>query len=304
MWRNGERDHFKPSSSKLMEWFESVWATYSTLVFSIGTNVLLALSIYLTLATGLLTVANAAFMGIGAYTAGLLTTHGEIPFAIALLAGSLLPALVALGIGRPTLRLSGVYLAMATLAFGEVVRIVILNAEGLTGGALGLNGIPQLTRWFDVALAVTVSLYILLRLARSRINLTMAAICQDETATELMGRDVRAYKLSVFVAGGALAGLAGGLNAHFTFFISPNEYGFERAVEILAMGVLGGSGSPWGAVIGAVLITLLPELLRGLGHYRPLINGLILIFIILYSPKGLWDVVRRARAVLRLPSIS
>lgn len=285
-----------------MEWLESFWATYSTLVLSIGTNVLLALSIYLTLATGLLTVANAAFMGIGAYTAGLLTTQLGMPFSIALILGSLLPALVALAIGRPTLRLSGVYLAMATLAFGEVVRILILNAEGLTGGALGLNGIPQLTQWFDVALAVALTLFVLLRLARSRIGRNMEAICQDETATELMGLNVGAHKLFVFVLGGVLAGLAGGLNAHFTFFISPNEYGFERAVEILAMGVLGGTGSPWGAVIGGLLITLLPELLRGLGHYRPLINGVILILIILYSPKGIWDLLRPDREPTRLPA--
>ena len=282
-----------------MEWLESFWATYSTLVLSVGTNVLLALSIYLTLACGLLTVANAAFMGIGAYTAGLLTVHAHMPFFFALLCGSLLPASIALLIGRPTLQLSGVYLAMATLAFGEVVRILILNAEDTTGGALGLNGIPQLTGWFEVALAVFLALYVLLALARSRIGRTMKAICQDETATELMGLDVRAYKLFVFVLGGALAGLAGALNAHFTFFISPNEYGFERAVEILAMGVLGGTGSPWGAVIGGVLITLLPELLRGLGHYRPLINGVVLILIILYSPRGIWDLLRPARSVRR-----
>jgi branched-chain amino acid transport system permease protein len=282
-----------------MEWLESFWATYSTLVLSVGTNVLLALSIYLTLACGLLTVANAAFMGIGAYTAGLLTVHAHMPFFFALLCGSLLPASIALLIGRPTLQLSGVYLAMATLAFGEVVRILILNAEDTTGGALGLNGIPQLTGWFEVALAVFLALYVLLALARSRIGRTMKAICQDETATELMGLNVRAYKLFVFVLGGAIAGLAGALNAHFTFFISPNEYGFERAVEILAMGVLGGTGSPWGAVIGGVLITLLPELLRGLGHYRPLINGVVLILIILYSPRGIWDLLRPARSVRR-----
>jgi branched-chain amino acid transport system permease protein len=279
-----------------MEWLESIWATYNTLVLSLGTNVLLALSVYLTLACGLLTVANAAFMGIGAYTAGLLTVRAGWPFPVALFLGSLLPALIALLIGRPTLRLSGVYLAMATLAFGEVVRIVILNAEGITGGALGLNGIPQLTRWFDVALTVGLTLYVLLRLARSRIGRTMTAIGQDETATELMGLNVRAYKLFVFVLGGALAGLAGALNAHFTFFISPNEYGFERAVEILAMGVLGGTGSPWGAVIGGVLITLLPELLRGLGHYRPLINGVVLIVIILYSPRGIWQLLCATRS--------
>lgn len=278
-----------------MEWLESFWATYSTLVLSVGTNVLLALSIYLTLSCGLLTVANAAFMGLGAYAAALLTLNAQMPLWLGVSAGTLLAALVALVIGRPTLRLSGVYLAMATLAFGEVVRILILNTEQLTGGALGLNAIPQLTHWFDVALAVGLALYVLLRLARSRIGRTMAAIAQDETATELMGLNVRAYKLFAFVAGAGLAGAAGALNAHFTFFIGPNEYGFDRGVEILAMGVLGGTGSPWGAVIGAVLITLLPELLRGLGDFRPLISGLVLIVIILYSPKGLWDLLRFTR---------
>ena len=285
-----------------MEWLESFWATYSTLVLSIGTNVLLALSIYLTRATGLLTSPPRHSWESAHIRAGLLTTQLGMPFSIALILGSLLPALVALAIGRPTLRLSGVYLAMATLAFGEVVRILILNAEGLTGGALGLNGIPQLTQWFDVALAMALTLFVLLRLTSSRIGRTMEAICQDETATELMGLNVRAYKLFVFVLGGALAGLAGGLNAHFTFFISPNEYGFERAVEILRDGCLGGTGSPWGAVIGGLLITLLPELLRGLGHYRPLINGVILILIILYSPKGIWDLLRPDRESTRLPA--
>ena len=287
-----------------MEWLESFWATYSTLALSVGTNILLALSIYLTLACGLLTVANAAFMGMGAYTAALLTLNTGTPFLLAVIAGGLLPATVALVIGPPTLRLSGVYLAMATLAFGEVVRILILNAEDLTGGALGLNGIPQLTSWIEVAVAVAVSLCILLRLAHSRIGRTITAICQDEVATEVMGLNVRAYKLISFVGGAALAGLAGALNAHFTFFISPNEYGFERGVEILAMGVLGGAGSPWGAVIGGVLITLLPELLRGLGHYRPLINGLILIVIILYSPKGIWDLLQLARRRARVTVVT
>jgi branched-chain amino acid transport system permease protein len=278
-----------------MEWLDSFWATYSTLILLVGTNALLALSIYLTLSCGLLSVANAAFMGLGAYSAALLTLRLDVPFALALLGGALLPALVALVIGRPTLRLSGVYLAMATLAFGEVVRIVVLNAESLTGGALGLNGIPQSTRWFDVLLTLALTLYVLLRLAHSRVGRTMTAICQDDTATELMGLNVSAYKLLAFGGGAAIAGVAGALNAHLTFFISPSEYGFERGVEILAMGVLGGTGSPWGALVGAILITLLPELLRGLGHYRPLINGLILIVIILYSPKGLWHLLCRLR---------
>ena len=285
-----------------MEWLIDFWATYNTLVFSTGTNVLLALSIYLTLACGLLTVANAAFMALGAYTAALVTLETGIPFGLALLAGVLLPALVALLIGRPTLRLSGIYLAMATLAFGEVVRIMILNSANLTGGALGLNGIPQLTQGFHVAASLAITLYLVIRLANSRIGRIMTAICQDETAAELVGVDVRAYKLLVFVLGAGLAGLAGGLNAHFTFFISPNEFDFERAVEILAMGVLGGTGSPWGAVIGGVLITLLPEFLRGLGQYRPLINGAVLIVVILYSPQGIWELLRSARGTARAPA--
>jgi branched-chain amino acid transport system permease protein len=278
-----------------MDSLETLWAIYGTLALSLGTNALLALSIYLTLACGLLSVGNAAFMGIGAYTAALLTMHTSVPFPAALLAGASAPAAIALVIGKPTLRLSGVYLAMATLAFGEVVRIVLLNAEEITGGALGLNGIPQLTGWPHVALSLAVVLYLLLRSAHSRIGRTSLAISQDETATEVMGLNVRAHKLIAFVSGAAIAGLAGGLNAHFTFFISPNEYGFERGVEILAMGVLGGTGSPWGAVIGGVLITLLPELLRGLGHYRSFINGVILIVIIMYSPKGIWDLTRYLR---------
>ncbi len=277
-----------------MESIQSLWLTYSTLVFSLGTNVLLALSIYVTLSCGLLTVANAAFMGVGAYSAALVTLRTDIPLAGAILVGTVLSASLALLIGRPTLRLSGVYLAMATLAFGEVLRIAVLNMEDVTGGALGLNGIPQLTHSFDIALALIGSMYVLLRVAHSRYGRAMAAIRQDETVSEVMGVNVPAYKLFAFVLGAALAGLAGGLNAHFTFFISPGEFGFERGVEILAMGVLGGVASPWGAVAGGVLITLLPELLRGLGNYRPLMNGLILIVIVLYSPTGIWELLMPA----------
>jgi branched-chain amino acid transport system permease protein len=225
-----------------------------------------------------------------------------MPLVVNLSAGSLAAALVALVIGVPTLRLAGVYLAMATLAFGEVVRILILNTEDVTGGALGLNGIPQLVGFFEVIISVGGTLYVFLRLAHSRFGRTVIAISQDEIATELMGLNVRVYKLLCFVIGAAVAGLAGALNAHFTFFISPNEYGFERAVEILAMGVIGGAGSPWGAVLGGTLITALPELLRSMGRYRPLVSGVILILIIVYAPKGIWDelqtILRRTRALI------
>src|ERR1700688_919269 len=125
----------------MADWWEGFWATYNTVIFGIGVNAMLALSIYLTLSCGLLSLANAAFMGIGAYAASLVTMQLDWPFPVALAAGALLPAAVALIIGIPTLRLSGVYLAMATLGFGEVVRVVILNMD-ITGGPMGLNGIP------------------------------------------------------------------------------------------------------------------------------------------------------------------
>ncbi len=276
----------------MMETFDNFWSVYSNLVLTLGTNTLLALSIYLTLSCGMLAMANAAFMGIGAYAAALLTMNAGLPFSLALAGGMLAPALVAFVIGRPTLRLSGVYLAMATLAFGEVVRIFVLNAEDWTGGALGLNGIPQLTQWWHVLLAVLLSLYGLMRLRRSKVGRAFEAIKEDETAANLMGVNANAYKMLAFVLGAALAGLAGALNAHLTFFIGPNEFGFDRGVEILTMTILGGINNLVGPTLGALIITLLPELLRGLKDYRMVANGLILVAIVLFLPRGIWDPAR------------
>src|SRR5271167_3380705 len=136
---------------------------------------MLALSIYLTLSCGLLSLANAAFMGIGAYAASLISMQTSLSFPVALAAGGLLPAAVALLIGIPTLRLSGVYLAMATLAFGEVVRVIVLNLD-VTGGPMGLNGIPQKTEWWHVLVILLVTLYLLARLRRSKIGRAIEAI--------------------------------------------------------------------------------------------------------------------------------
>src|SRR4051812_20927543 len=272
-----------------MAYLDNFWSIYSNLVLSLGTNALLALSIYLTLSCGMLAMANAAFMGIGAYTSAILTMNHDWPFPAAIAAGMAAPAIVAFVIGKPTLRLSGVYLAMATLAFGEVVRIFILNTDTLTGGALGLNGIPQLTMWWHVLLAVVLVLLLLARLRRSKIGRAFEAIKEDETAAGLMGIDVDGHKMLAFALGAAIAGLAGTLNAHLTFFIGPQEFGFDRGVEILTMTILGGINSLFGPVIGAIIITLLPELLRGFKDYRAVFNGLILVAIVLFLPKGLWN---------------
>ncbi len=261
-----------------MESRENFWQIYSNLVLTFGINALLALSIWLTLSCGMLAMANAAFMGIGAYTAAILTMNYGAPFPLALAGGIATPTLVALVIGGPTLRLSGVYLAMATLGFGEVVRVLILNADSLTGGALGLNGIPQHTQGWHVAAALVVTLLVLWRLRCSRIGRAFEAIKEDTVAASLMGIAVNAHKMLAFALG-----------AHLTFFIGPGEFGFDRGVDILTMTILGGTGGLTGPVLGALIVTLLPELLRSFRDFRTMVNGAILVVIVLFLPKGLWD---------------
>jgi branched-chain amino acid transport system permease protein len=277
-----------------LAWFNDFWSTYSTLVFTVGVHAMLALSIWLTLSCGLLSLANAAFMGIGAYVSALLTLQLGWSFPAVVLAGGVAPALVALLIGVPVLRLSGVYLAMATLAFGEVVRISVLNME-VTGGPEGLNGIPLATEGWHIVLLLGVTIYGLARLRRSKVGRAFEAIKEDEVAARLMGIDVARYKLLAFVLGGLIAGVAGALNAHFTFFISPREYGFEMAVDILTMTVLGGTSGLVGPMLGSTILTLLPELLRFLHDFRALVNGAVLVLVVLFLPKGIWE-PRRIRA--------
>lgn len=276
------------------EFWLSFWDTYNTLIFSVGVHAMLALSIYLTLSCGLLSLANAAFMGIGAYTAALCTLLWDLPFGLALAAGALLPGGLALLIGIPTLRLSGVYLAMATLGFGEVVRVVLINLE-ITGGPLGLNDIPVKTQGWQLLLILALLIYFFTRLRRSKIGRSFEAIREDEVAAQVMGINTLAYKLLAFVLGAMLAGLAGGLNAHFTFFLSPREYGFDPAVDILTMAILGGINSFIGPIIGSVLLTILPEMLRFLQDYRLAVNGLILILVVLFLPNGIWNPKRFKR---------
>lgn len=272
----------------MMEWWDGFWATYNNVIYGVGINAMLALSIYVTLSCGLLSLANAAFMGIGAYVAAMISMQTGLSFPLALACGMLLPSLVALIIGIPTLRLSGVYLAMATLGFGEVVRVVVLNMES-TGGPMGLNGIPLKTEFWHIVVALLGTLFVLARIRRSKIGRAFEAIKADEVAAQLMGVNVAGYKLFAFVLGAAIAGLAGGLNAHYTFTIGPNNYAFENAVEILTMAIFGGISNLIGPTIGGTILTLLPEVLRSFRHFRLAINGLILILVVLYLPNGIWD---------------
>ena len=267
--------------------------TYQGVIESIGINALLALSLYIVLAIGQLSLGQAAFMGIGAYGSALLTLRLDLPFPLVLLAASGLPALAAVVIGRPTSRLSGVYLALATIGFGEVMRSLYINAA-LTGGALGLSGIPERAGFGWIYGTLAVVLAALTLLCRSRIGRAMVAMREDEIAAAVMGVDLARYKLAALVASAALAGLAGAFNAHSSSFIAPGEFGFDAAVTILSFALLGGIGSPFGPVLGAVILTLLPELLRPLQDFRLAVNGLIIVLAVLFMPRGLlpWRIGR------------
>ena len=285
----------------MAEMLDDFLFTYQNLVYSLGVNGLLALSMYVVLAVGQLSIGQAAFMGLGAYVSALLTVKLGVAFPLVLLAAMLAPALAALCVGAPTLRLSGVYLALATIGLGEVQRIVFINAE-ITGGALGLSGIPTRGGLVSIYGSLALALVAFVFAARSKIGRAMEAMREDELAAGALGVDLPAYKLGALVVSAMLAGLAGALNAHVSSFISPNDYGFDAAVTILSFALLGGIGSPFGPVLGAFILTLLPEVLRPLADYKTVVNGAIIVLAVIFMPRGLlaWR-MGRAGAVLRRP---
>lgn len=271
----------------LLEFFDS----YSTVFFDIAQNAILALSVYVTLMAGQLSVACMGFMAIGAYGSAMLAMSGGVPYPLSLVIAAALSALIALLIGRPILRLKGVYLAITTIGFGELVRFTALNWDFL-GGAMGLSGIPQQAAFWHVLLFLAVLLYGFHMLQRSRHGRALVAIGRDETAAKTMGIPTTRFKLAAFVAGSAMASVAGSFAAHHTFFISPGEFGFSQAVLVLIFAVFGGLRSHWGPVLGAVALTLLPEIFRPLQDWRLIIYGASVLLVVIFFPGGLLDLAR------------
>ncbi|KJS46858.1 branched-chain amino acid ABC transporter permease [Desulfosporosinus sp. BICA1-9] len=277
-------------------------------------NAILGVGIYMTLSTGQLSLGNAGFMSIGAYTCAILTVKAGFPVYLAIPIGGIAASLMSIIIGFPALRLTGIYLAIATLGFGEVVRVIVLNLT-ITNGALGISGIPTLgtkigkvlsslgfpkgfgglsAQQSSTLLVLVILLLILAflvffctRLNRSRVGRAFAAIKADESAAEAMGINTTYYKLLAFALGALIAGIAGGLSAHLTFFIGPKDFAYHRTVEILLYAVLGGSDLVIGPIIGALLLTLLPELLRSASNYRLMIYGALLVTMMAFRPQGL-----------------
>ncbi|GAB4327279.1 MAG: branched-chain amino acid ABC transporter permease [Phototrophicales bacterium] len=265
---------------------------------------LLGLSIYLTLHTGMFSLANAGFMAIGAYVSVILTQEFDQPLWVGILGGMIAAGIIAIPIGLPVLRLRDIYLAIATIGFSEVVRIILLNfddivstvltsLEGervrfrLLNGGRGIRPIPKLTETWMLVLFLIAVMFMLDRLARSRLGRAMVAIRQDEKAAANMGINVVYVKTMAFVLGAVLAGAAGGFNAHLKGIITPADFDFTLIVDILAYAVLGGTTIWVGPVVGALVLRAMPEVLRDLNQYRGVFNGLVLLLVIIYIPNGL-----------------
>jgi branched-chain amino acid transport system permease protein len=271
-----------------------LYARHSQLIDQIGVNAILALSLSVSLQAGQLALAQAAFMGIAAYVSAILAMNAHWPLLAAIVAAVLASMLVAALLAYPIRRLRGIFLAIATIGFGEIVR-VFANNLSITGGAEGLSSIPSDATTGIIYGSLAVVALGLLLLSRTKFALAVALVREDEYAARGVGIDVGAIRTLSLALGGAIAGLGGALYAHSSFFITPNDFGFARMEEILVWCVIGGVTSPLGAVLGAALLSILPEVIRFLRDYREVTNGIILLAVILFAPGGLASLWRARR---------
>jgi len=256
-------------------------------IVSIGINIILAVSLNLiTGFTGQFSLGHAAFMAIGAYTSGIITAKLGLPFIVGIIAAALVAAIAGLLIGIPTLRLKGDYLAIATLGFGEIVRIIGLNWD-YVGGAMGLNDIPRYTNWTWLFAFIVITIVIISNFINSYNGRAVISIKEDEIASTSMGVNTSYYKVLVFSMGAFFAGIAGALYANYFYFIKPDSFGFMKSVDILVIVVLGGLGNIKGSVISAIALSLISLSLQGMASLRMVIYAVILFVMMVYKPQKL-----------------
>jgi branched-chain amino acid transport system permease protein len=294
--------------SGVASYFSSFYNPYFLdVAVTCGINITLAVSLNLINGyTGQFSLGHAGFMAVGAYTAAMLTTtlgnvllplvggHSWMVFVLALYAGGLAAALAGLIVGVPSLRLKGDYLAIVTLGFGEIIRVILQNIDAV-GGSRGLIGIPDYTNLFWTFGLAAISVYTVWALVHSSYGRGFIAVSDDEIAAEAMGINSTRYKITAFLIGAFFAGLAGGVYAHFKQYIAPQGFGFDKSIEIVIMVILGGMGNTVGVIIAAVLLTVLTESLRQFGDYRMMLYSLLIIVLMIARPQGLftWPLWRR-----------
>ena len=255
-------------------------------------NIILASS--LNLATGYLgqlTLGHAGFMSVGAYVSALCSIHLELPFIASLLMGAIIAAIIGVIIGIPTLRLKGDYLCIITLAFNEIIRVIMVNLS-ITNGSKGLVGIPRSTNFAIVFFSAAVTVFVIYSIVKSRHGRAIISIREDETASELSGIPTTYYKILAFAISAFFAGLAGGLYAHYITVISPKVFDYNKSVEILVIVVLGGMGNWKGSIIAAIVMTILPEYLRAFSQYRMLLYAAILIIAMILKEKNIFKTIK------------
>lgn len=283
----------------------SFFSTYQSLFDHILVNVLFAASQYVVLRAGVFSLGSAGFAALGAYCTALLTTKlGWNPWLSAV-AGMLLGTFASVLLALPLSRLRGVFQAVATLAFVQIVMSVTQNWVSVTNGPMGVNSIPHAAGTLSLFCIMVVVVTFLVMMGRYSFGRALDVIREDETVAVSLGISVPYYHRIAFILSGALAGLSGSLHALSSYSITPQDYGFGLLVAALAMVVLGGRTTVWGAVVGAVVLTSLPEIFRVFADYRAVVQGVLLMLVIVYLPRGLADTViahwkdrqLRARAV-------
>jgi len=270
----------------MIEWLQS----YENVIALVFVNSILGIGVYLMLSVNRFSLATGGLVGMGAYVSALATLHTGLPFAAAVALGTLAAALVALLLGTPVLRLEGDYFALGTLAFTEVFRVIAFNWDSVTGGALGLDAIPVRTTLPQLAGVLAALVIVVLALRGGRLGRIMEATRLDDMPAQSLGIDVARVRLAVFVFSGAVCGLGGALAAHMNSFIGPNDFGLQRSLDAVAYAVLGGLGHVAGAIAGATVFTVLPEVLRFSAQAREILMALILLLAIVFLPRGMLSV--------------
>jgi branched-chain amino acid transport system permease protein len=274
-------------------------------ILSVGTvagiNIIMALSFYAPFITGQISLAQAGFAAIGAYSAAVCTVKFGMPYVPAVMIGGAVAAVVGFILGLPALRIKGVYLLLLTLGFGEIVRVIFINIE-YVGGAAGFSGIPYQENTLFYAYALVLILIVCFsRLKNSRIGRAMRAVGDDETAAEINGINITAIKLEAFAAGAFIAGLGGGILAHFQEYIEPLMFGVMHSIEYIVFTIFGGVQVFWGAILGALVLTFVPEFFRFIQSWRMELYGLLLIVMMIVKPEGIItnETVRFVRKMFR-----
>lgn len=251
-----------------------------------GINIIMALSFYLPFMTGQISLGQAGFMAIGAYGSAVCTVKWGIPYVPAVLIGGIFAGIVGFILGLPALRIKGIYLLLLTLGFGEIVRVVAINLE-YTGAAEGFPGIPYQENTLLYTYGMVFILIVFFhRLRRSRMGRAFQAVGSDETASEIIGVNITSAKLLAFSVGAFIAGIGGGIMAHYREYIEPLMFGVMHAVEFIVFAIFGGIQIFWGPIFGAFVLTFVPEFLRFIQNWRMELFGALLILMMIVRPQG------------------